>query len=569
MNGAELVIAFLKSKGVECGFGYPGGPVLVLYEAIYKAKFNHVLTRHEQGAIHAAEGYAKLTGRPGVVFATSGPGATNLVTGLADARLDSVPIFAITGAVARKDTGADAFQEADITGITEPVTKYNYLVMREEDLLPSLEEAWQMTTSGRPGPVLVNIPKDLLAMEIPNELTVMRPIQRHRPMPRRAEDQMHVVMEALKKSKRPMLLAGGGCILSKKAPEGLAKLTELTGLPIATTLMGKGSMDPRNPHYLGHVGMHGTVQANRALGNCDLMLIVGSRLSDRVIANPVECGAKCRVLIHVDIDGSEIGKRMLPDIIVQDDAGKFLEQLNAEIIKRGDAFNPDWQEWQDELMNITRRFNALLEETVVEQDPLLASYVISHTSKRFKGLNPIVATDVGQHQMFAAQYFDIESPRSFLTSGGLGTMGFGLPAAIGASYADPNRPTIAVVGDGGIQMTIQEFGLLQQEQLPVCVMIIDNQTLGMVRQWQELFFDEHYSESLLPNNPDFVKIAEAYELEGRNIRTTAELDDALDYFIENRKPIVLRVYVKSFENVFPMIPAGKGPDDLIMPGYED
>ena len=567
MNGAELVIAFLQAKNVECGFGYPGGPVLVLYEAIYNAKFNHILTRHEQGAIHAAEGYAKVTGKPGVVFATSGPGATNLATGLADARLDSVPVLAITGAVARCDTGSDAFQEADITGVTEPITKYNYLVMNEEDLLPSLEEAWQMTTSGRPGPVLVNIPKDILALEIPNELTVMRPTRRHRPMHKRAEDQVDKIVEALRASQRPLLMAGGGCVISPSAPDELERLSRAIQLPCVTTLMGKGALRTDNPNYLGHVGMHGTVQSNRALARCDLMLIVGSRLSDRVIANPSECNAKQRVVVHVDIDGSEIGKRLMPDIVVQDDAGRFLHHL-SQALEKTVEFDPDWSEWLSMLDETTVKFNELIEKQVVYEQPLLTSYVIAHTSNRFKGLNPIVATDVGQHQMFAAQYFDIESPRSFLTSGGLGTMGFGLPAALGASYADPSRPTVAIVGDGGFQMTIQELGLLRQEQLPVCVLIMDNSTLGMVRQWQELFFDEHYSQSMLTQNPDFVKIAEAYDIKARNIQTKEELDGALTWFIENRKPLVLRVRVKTMENVFPMIPAGKGPDDLIMPGFE-
>ena len=389
-----------------------------------------------------------------------------------------------------------------------------------------------MTTSGRPGPVLINIPKDILALEISNELTVMRPLRRHRPMPKRAEDQVDQVIAALKTSRRPLLLVGGGCIISPQAPAELKKLTAAHPIPCATTLMGKGALAPSNPNYLGHVGMHGTVQANRALGRCDLLIILGSRLSDRVVANPVECQAKRRTIIHVDIDGSEIGKRLIPDIQVQDDAGRFLQHLNQQL-KRTADFAPDWQDWLDMLSEVTVKFNELIATQVVEQEPLLTSYVVSHTSTRFRGLNPIVATDVGQHQMFSAQYFDIESPRSFLTSGGLGTMGFGLPAAIGASYAAPDRPTLAIVGDGGIQMTIQEFGLLQQEQLPVCVMIMDNSTLGMVRQWQELFFDEHYSQSMLTANPDFVMIAAAYRLEARRIHTK-ELDEALTWFIENR-----------------------------------
>ena len=308
MNGAEWVIEFLKQKGVTCGFGYPGGPVLVLYEAIYKAQFNHLLARHEQGAIHAAEGYAKVTGKPGVVFATSGPGATNLMTGLADAKLDSVPLLAITGAVARQDTGTDAFQEADIVCSTEPFTKYNYLVMAEQDLLPCLEEAWHLATTGRPGPVLVNIPKDIFAAEIQPEWATYRPIQRHRPLIQKPNASMEQALSLIQAAKRPLMLVGGGANISTSAPAAIEAFCELTHMPCATTLMGKGAVRPNQPAYLGHVGMHGTYQANRALAQCDLLLILGSRLSDRVVANPGDLRKDIRTIIHVDIDGAELGK---------------------------------------------------------------------------------------------------------------------------------------------------------------------------------------------------------------------------------------------------------------------
>ncbi|MGI6077929.1 MAG: biosynthetic-type acetolactate synthase large subunit [Fastidiosipilaceae bacterium] len=568
MNGAETVVKFLQDKGVTCGFGYPGGPVLVLYEAIYKLKFNHILTRHEQGAVHAAEGYAKATGKPGVVFATSGPGATNLVTGLADAKLDSVPLLAITGAVARDDTGSDAFQEADITCVTEPVTKYNYFIMDESELLPALEEAWEMTTSDRPGPVLINIPKDILATSIPADHNATNKVRRHRPQPPESETQIPAVLEALSQSEKPLMLVGGGCNISPSAPAALKGIVDAIGLPCATTLMGKGTLAADQRHYLGHIGMHGTVQSNHALAECDLLLIVGSRLSDRVVALPDDMRAAVRTIIHVDIDGSEVGKRIRPDIPIEADAGKFLSGLLDAVTNNGWRAPEVWQSWRDMLEDLTIRFNRLITKRLAATDPLRASFIIDRASHLFAGQDPLVVTDVGQHQMFAAQYFKIESPNSFLTSGGLGTMGFGLPAAIGGSYGCPERPTVLVAGDGGLQMTIQELGLLAALDLPVFIMIMDNSTLGMVRQWQTLFFDEHYSQSMLGNNPDFVKIAEAYDITGKNIHTVEEFDAAVSDFQANPRPYLTRIYVETFENVFPMIPAGKGPGDLIMPGFE-
>ncbi len=572
MIGAEIIISFLQSKGVECAFGYPGGPVLVLYEAIYKAGFNHILAGHEQGAIHAAEGYAMVTGKTGVVIATSGPGATNLVTGLADAKLDSVPLLAITGAVARADTGKDAFQEADITGVTEPVTKYNYLVMKEEDLIPSLEEAWKMTRTGRPGPVLVNIPKDILSAEIKTDAGNLRPLKRHRPARIKAETRMDLILKALSEAQKPLLLVGGGAVTSSAAPALLKELTTLLNLPCATTLMGKGAVAQNDPSYLGHIGMHGTVQANRALAECDLLLAVGSRFSDRVIGQPAAMRERIKTIIHVDIDASEIGKVLQADIEVEDDAAIFLNLLLADLKKMKEAaasMNRLWQPWHNYLKQIQTAFEETVESSIKPTEPLLASYTVRKVSDRMAGLNPVCVTDVGQHQMFAAQYFNVESPRSFLTSGGLGTMGFGLPAAIGASYAVPDRPTVLFVGDGGFQMTIEELGLLNRLNLPLLMVLLDNKTLGMVRQWQELFFDEHYSQSMLPDNPDFLKIAEAYGISGRRVRRVTELEAGIDHFLAERKPYLLHVDIETLEKVFPMIPAGQGPERIIMPDYAD
>ncbi len=569
MNGAETIIDFLTRKGVKHTFGYPGGPVIVLFDAIYKMGFPNILTRHEQGAAHAAEGYAKVSGLPGVMLATSGPGATNLVTGLADAYLDSVPVLAITGAVARKATGTDAFQEADITGITQPITKYNYLVMRSEDLLPILEEAWTLTTEGRPGPVLVNVPKDILAGPVNSHAITAQPYTRHRPPRIRTRSLTSQVYEAIAASKRPLLLAGGGCVIARNGTEDLRRFVEALGIPVATTLMGKGAIAAGHPLYLGNLGMHGTPQANTALGNCDLLLAVGTRFSDRIIGDPeLFTGSdQKRKIIHVDIDLAEIGKNIHTDIEIEDDAAAFFEaMLSALPSKAGFA---DWTDWQQKLRAIGSRYAELVADMYQATSPLRPQYIIHQVAERLKGQNPVVVTDVGQHQMFAAQHYPVESPRSFITSGGLGTMGFGLPAAIGASSASPERTTVLFVGDGGIQMTIQELGTLAKQKYPVKILVFDNSCLGMVRQWQELFFDQRYCNTILDNNPDFVKIADAYGIPGERAHDGATLSAALDHALQTDGPYLIHCAVDPEMNVYPMIPAGKMPQDLLMPGMEE
>ena len=565
MNGAQTIVAFLKEKGVNPAFGYPGGPILVLYDALYQADFPHVLTRHEQGAIHAAEGYAKVTGHPGVVIATSGPGATNLVTGIADAFLDSVPILAITGAVARNCTGKDAFQEADITGITQPITKYNYLVMDPAELLPTLEEAWNLTTEGRPGPVLVNVPKDILAAQIPENTSSDMGVMRHRPPRKKVETQVLSVFEKLKKAKRPLMLIGGGVIISEGASELMLKFAEATGIPVATSMMAKGAISEDHPQYLGMVGMHGTPQANSSIGNCDLLLAVGCRFSDRIIGDPDKYNLnKEREIIHVDIDPAEIGKNIRPTVEIEDDAANFFAHVLRHLPDYD--FKSAWSEWISKMQVKAKRFHELTGELVLLTDKLLPEAVVYEISEAYKGQNPILVTDVGQHQMFASQYFNTESPRSFLTSGGLGTMGFGLPAAIGAAIAAPDRPVILFVGDGGIQMTIQEFGTLQNLGLNVKVVIMDNQQLGMVRQWQELFFGKRYSHSILDNNPNFIQIADAYGIEGGRATNAKEFKENIAKMLSNDAPYVFHVILDAEELVYPMIPPGKNPEDIIMPG---
>lgn len=565
MNGAQTIVSFLEGKGVNPAFGYPGGPILVLYDAIYQAEFPHVLTRHEQGAVHAAEGYAKITGKPGVVIATSGPGATNLVTGIADAFLDSVPLFAITGAVARNCTGKDAFQEADITGITQPITKYNYLVMDPAELLPTLEEAWNLTTEGRPGPVLVNVPKDILAAQIPDNVDSAMSVMRHRPPRKKIETQVLSVYEALKNAKRPLLLVGGGVIISDGASTLMQKFVEETGIPVATSMMAKGVIAEDHPQYLGMVGMHGTPQGNSAIGNCDLLLAVGCRFSDRIIGDPDKYNQnKTRQVIHVDIDPAEIGKNIRPTVEIEDDAANFFAHVLRHMPDYD--FKAAWSEWISKIAAKAERFRELTDELVSLNDKLLPEAVVHTISEAYKGQNPILVTDVGQHQIFASQYFSIESPRSFLTSGGLGTMGFGLPAAIGAAIAAPDRPVVLFVGDGGIQMTIQEFGTLQSLGLNVKVVIMDNKQLGMVRQWQELFFGKRYSQSLMENNPNFIQIADAYGIAGARAADAQEFRQNLTKMMSNDKPFVFHVMLDAEELVYPMIPPGKNPEEIIMPG---
>ena len=569
MNGADLIIEFLMKKGVTHAFGYPGGPVLVLYEAIHQAQFPHIMTRHEQGAVHAAEGYAKVSGRPGVCIATSGPGATNLVTGLADAYLDSVPVLAITGAVARSATGTDAFQEADITGVTQPITKYNYLVMNPDDLLPILEEAWQLTTQGRPGPVLVNIPKDIMALPANQRLDQEIPVYtRHRPAKIRTMEMSRQVYDAIGKAKKPLLLAGGGCVITPEGSRDMIRFIETTKIPVATTLMGKGAIRNDHPLYLGQLGMHGTPQANTALGTCDLLLAVGTRFSDRIIGDPNEYRRIAdRMIIHVDIDVAEIGKNIRADIEIEDDAADFFSVMQKT--KPDTPFSDNWQEWVKLLEEKKQRYTVLKNEMYRAASPLPPQYVVHQVAEYLKGQNPVVTTDVGQHQMFVAQHFPVESPRSFITSGGLGTMGFGLPAAIGASAAAPHRTTVLFTGDGGFQMTLQELGLLASQKLPVKIFIMDNGCLGMVRQWQELFFDKHYCQSLMENNPDFLKIAEAYGIPAGQASDGDSLDEQISLAMAVDGPYLVHCILDPTQNVYPMIPAGKMPQDLLMPGMED
>ncbi len=583
MNGAQVILQFLESKGVEHVFGYPGGSVLVLYDEIHKAEFPHILTRHEQGAAHAAEGYAKATGKVGVCIATSGPGATNLVTGLADANLDSVPVLAIAGNAATTAIGTDAFQEADINGITLPITKNNYLVKRADDLLPIFEEAWALTTEGRPGPVLVCVPKDVLAAQVSPSATKAAAAMflRHRPPMRRSAEAVKEVVEVLSKAQRPLLMAGGGIVHSPGAAALLRRLVATASLPVMTTLMGKGAISEDDPSCLGMCGMHGFPQANIALGKCDVLLAVGTRFSDRVTGDPKHFNAKKRFIIHVDIDPAEIGKSVKTDIQVEDDAADFFEHLLAEMARQG--FKPSWSAWNQELAALTAKYRARLAkmaENRADAQPrgegwdregagkLSPKFVIRQLAARTASSEPIVVTDVGQHQMFAAQHFPVHSPRHWITSGGLGTMGFGLPAAVGAAVACPDKLVLLFVGDGGFQMTMQELGVIQDLRLNLKVVVMDNACLGMVRQWQELFYSQRYSESLLMSNPDFVMVAQAYGIPAGRAANPQELAAQFDAALSTDGPYLVHAVLDGNENVYPIIPPGKQSTDMIIPGEE-
>jgi len=437
--------------------------------------------------------------------------------------------------------------------------------MDPAELLPTLEEAWNLTTDGRPGPVLVNVPKDILAAQIQENPSSTVSVMRHRPPRKKIETQVVSVFEALKRARRPLLLLGGGVIISDGASALMQKFVEATGIPVATSMMAKGVIAENHPQYLGMVGMHGTPQANSAIGNCDLLIAVGCRFSDRIIGDPDKYNQnKTREIIHVDIDPAEIGKNIRPTVEIEDDAANFFAHVLRHMPDYD--FMAAWSEWISKMQAKAERFHELTSELVMLNDKLLPEAVVHEISEAYKGKNPILVTDVGQHQMFASQYFSIESPRSFLTSGGLGTMGFGLPAAIGAAIAAPDLPVVLFVGDGGIQMTIQEFGTLQNLGLNVKVIIMDNQQLGMVRQWQQLFFGKRYSHSILDNNPNFIQIADAYGIKGGRATNALEFRDNLAKMLSTEEPYVFHVILDAEELVYPMIPQGKNQEDIIMPG---
>lgn len=547
LTGSRMIVEALKEEKVEVIFGYPGGAVLNIYDALYDGGIPHLLTRHEQGAIHAAEGYARVTGRPGVVIATSGPGATNIVTGLADAMIDSLPLVVITGQVNSQVLGSDAFQEAPILGISMPITKHNFQVQDVKELPRIFKEAFHIASTGRPGPVLIDIPKDITATsgiyDYSKEVHLPGYKLQTDPDPQAVKQ----VAQALKKAKKPVILAGAG-VLHSKATNELKELVAKTTIPVANTLLGLGSFPADHPLFLGMAGMHGTYTANMALYEADLIINIGARFDDRLTGNLKEF-AKFAKVVHFDIDPSEIGKNVPTDYPVIGDAAKSLQLLLKELPETADTSS-----WLEELLQSKEDYPLWYVE---DGETFKPQKLVELVHELTKG-EAIVTTDVGQHQMWAAQFHGFQNPDRWVTSGGLGTMGFGLPAAIGAQVAERPSTVVAVLGDAGFQMTLQELAVLKEYKLPVKVVLVNNQSMGMVRQWQQLFYKERYSESLLPNQPDYIKLSDAFGIKAAVVHNEQEFRAAFKEALETDEPYLLDCRVTPTENVYPMIAPGKG-----------
>ncbi|MER3451598.1 MAG: acetolactate synthase, large subunit, biosynthetic type [Armatimonadota bacterium] len=550
MKGAEVLLKAMEREGVEVIFGHPGGAIMPTYDALYDSPIRHILVRHEQGGVHAATAYARASGRVGVVMATSGPGALNLVTGLADAYMDSTPVVAITGNVPRALIGTDAFQEADVTGVTMPVTKHNYLVQEVNDLPRVVKEAFYIARSGRPGPVLIDVPKDVQLAEFTGGLDVRLDLPGYKPTLKGHPRQIERALEALEKAERPVLMVGGG---AQDAHQELLAFAEKTGIPVITTLMGLGAFPGTHPLWLGMPGMHGTVAANRAIYHADVILAIGLRFDDRVTGKVSRFAPHAHTIIHVDIDPAEIGKIVRTQIPIVGDARLVMREFlrGAKPLKLASWWR-ELEEWRTR-HPLTYRPRSYLQS----QEVIRVFYEAT-------GGNAIVTTGVGQHQMFAAQFFRVSRPRSFITSGGLGTMGVGLPFAIGAQVARPGELVIDFDGDGSFQMTLQELATVVKYKLPVKVVVLNNGFLGMVRQWQDLFHAKRYSEVYLADsNPDFARLAEAYGIKGVRVERKEDLKKAVDTVLEADGPVVAEFRVYQEEGVFPMIPSGASVEEMI------
>jgi acetolactate synthase-1/2/3 large subunit len=551
-TGARTLIEALQRDGVDTIFGYPGGSVLPIYDELYDSSIRHILVRHEQAAAHAADGYARSSGRVGVCLATSGPGACNLVTGIATAYMDSVPIVAFTGQVPTGMLGNDAFQESDITGITMPVTKHNYLVKDADDLDRVVQEAFYIARTGRPGPVLIDLPKDVTngpakgGGASPGKVTLRGYQPTYEGHVRQIDRALDLIVEA----ERPLIYAGGGVVHSGASAE-LLRFAEATAIPVTTTLMGLGAVPGDHPLCLGMLGMHGTQTANYAVTGCDLLIAIGARFDDRVTGK-IETFAPNAAVIHIDIDPAEIGKNKFVDVPIVGDVKAVLQTLLQRMQRRGDT--ADW----------VARINAWKAQYPLHyqtDDRLRPQYIIEELSRLLDG-EGVIASEVGQNQMWTALYYCFKKPRTWITSGGLGTMGYGFPAAIGAHFARPDLPVIDIAGDGSFQMNIQELGTVAHYKIPVKVVILNNMYLGMVRQWQELFYDRRYSYTELPP-VEFVRIAEAYGVEGITVDEKDDVREALETALATDGPFVLDFRIEREENVFPMVPAGAAINEMI------
>jgi acetolactate synthase-1/2/3 large subunit len=557
-SGAKIFLEALKKEGVTKVFGYPGGAVLPIFDELYKEKGLSVyLVRHEQNATFAADGYARASGKPGTVLVTSGPGATNTVTGIANAYMDSIPIVVFTGQVSTSLVGSDAFQEVDTTGITRPITKWNRMVKRVEDLAWTIKAGYYIASTGRPGPVVIDLPKDIQVMETEFDYPDKVELRSYKPQYKGHPLQIKKAVEAIKKSKRPVIYAGGGVIHSNASKE-LIELAEKLQAPITTTLMGLGAVPSGHPLYLGMLGMHGTVYANYAVSHCDLLIAVGARFDDRVTGK-VETFAPNAVKIHIDIDPSSISKNVIVDIPIVGDVKEVLRDILPHVSKL------DTEEWLEQIEEWKKEHPLRYKNS---DDVIKPQYLIEVVSDILGAKESIVTADVGQHQMWVAQYFKFKKPRSFMTSGGLGSMGYAFPAAIGAKIARPDATVVAFVGDGSFQMTLQELASVSEYNVPVKVVIVNNFYLGMVRQWQDLFYDKRYSSVFLAANektyiPDFVKLAEAYNVKSLRVEKPSELKSAVKEMLDHDGPFVLDVWVEKEENVLPMVPAGRGLLEMI------
>ena len=558
ISGSEALLRCLVAEQVDTIFGYPGGAIMPVYDALYhySNQLTHILVRHEQGAIHAAQGFARVSGRPGIVFATSGPGATNLVTGLADALIDSTPLVCITGQVFAHLLGTDAFQETDVINTTIPVTKWNVQVTEAKDIADAVAKAFHIAMTGRPGPVLIDITKnaqnELFDFQ---EYKKCESIRTYKPKPSLQISQVEAAAELINKAKKPYILAGQGILLSGATKELIA-FSEKTGIPVASTLLGLGAFPTDHPNYVGFLGMHGNYGPNIKTNECDVLIAIGMRFDDRVTGN-VSKYAKQAKVIHVEIDRAEINKIIKADVAVNADAKEALEVL-TKLVQPGQH-----TEW----INSFRKLNQEEYDKVIHHEfnstgEIKMGEVINHLSNQTKG-EAILVTDVGQHQMTASRYYQFKNPRTNVTSGGAGTMGFALPAAMGAKLAIPKQQVVAVIGDGGYQMTVQELGTIMQYKIPVKIIVLNNSFLGMVRQWQQLFHEKRYSCTEMVN-PDFIKLAEAYSIPARKVVNRENLQDGIREMLEAKTPYFLEVVVGKEDNVFPMVPAGASVSEIIL-----
>ena len=554
VNGAKALIKCMEKEGVDILFGYPGGQIIPFYNELYDSNMRHILVRHEQAAAHAADGYARATGKTGVCVSTSGPGATNLVTGIATAYMDSVPIVALTGQVPTSMIGNDAFQEADITGITQPITKHNYLVQDAKELPRIVKEAFHIAYTGRPGPVLIDLPKDVQNTEIDFYYPEKVEMRGYKPTYKGNIQQIKRAAEEILNSSMPIIFAGGGVIISNSSCE-LVELAETINAPVTTTLMGISSIPTDHPLYVGMLGMHGSKYANYAIQESDLIIAVGARFDDRVTGKLESFAPNARV-IHIDVDPAEISKNVKVHIPIVGDAKQVLKSLN-KYVKRCNS-----GAWIEKINKWKKEYPLAYKQ--MSPDVVMPQFVIEQISKVCN--DAIIVTEVGQHQMWAAQYFNYRKPRTFITSGGLGTMGYGFPAAMGAKVGRPDKTVIDIAGDGSFQMNSQELATVVQNEIPVVVVILNNGYLGMVRQWQELFYEKRYSCTFIKGSVDFVKLAEAYGALGLRAERPSEVGPAIEEAVRSGRPAVVDVIVECEANVYPMVPAGAAINEILDQG---